>query len=111
MVSAAILLAGCTQFTTQVFRTQQTAENLAYTAYVGYTNALGQGVIHIDPTNAATIKEARLKFAASDKLVDNLRMAYDTNSFIKPQLVAAVSALGDQSSNVVWTIHFLTSKQ
>jgi hypothetical protein len=111
LVLSAIALAGCTMFkpsfSTQVFRLQQTSENLVYVAYVGYTNYLSSHVI--DGGTSNVIKEVRLKFAATDSLIDNLRMSYDTNSLVKDQLTAAVASLGDQASNVVWTIHYLTS--
>lgn len=102
------LLVGCTSFSTHVFRTEQTAVELAYSAYIGYTNSLLYLAITPDQSNA--IKQARLKFAATVGTVEALRGAYETNSAVKPQLEAITSTLLDQGSNIVWLINFVKSK-
>lgn len=105
---SALALAGCVGFSTQVFRTEQTAVNLAHGAYVGYTNALP--TLSITPDQSNAVKEARLKFAASVATVDLLRVEYETNSAVKPVLQAAADSLLAQGSNVVWLINYLKAK-
>lgn len=103
-----LVIVGCTSFTTNVFRAQQTSENLVYTGYIGYTQYLGLHLV--DPGMSNQIKEARLKFAATDRTIDSLRLSYDTNSTMKPQLEAAILTLQDQASNVVWLVHYFQLK-
>jgi hypothetical protein len=104
----AMLVAGCTSFSNHVFRTEQTSVHLAYGAYVGYTNALPQ--LHISPQASNDVKEARLQFAATVQVIDGLRVAYETNSAVKPQLEATLLTLADQSSNLVWLVHYVTGR-
>ena len=104
----AVFVAGCASFSTNMFRTEQVAVDLAYGAYVGYTNALPTLGITTDQSNA--VKHARLSFAASVATVEAMRLQYETNSAIKPALQAAVDALLSQSSNVVWIIKFVQTK-
>lgn len=101
------LLMGCASFSTNTFRTEQTAVNLVYTAYVGYTNAIP--VLHLTPDQSNAVKVARMKFAASVGVLEGWRSAYETNSAVKPQLQAALDALTDQSSNFVWLVTYLRS--
>ena len=95
---------GCSMFTTNIFRTQQTSENLVYTGYIGYTQYLTSHTIN--PQLQIQIKDARLKFAATDKTIDSLRLSYETNSALKPQIEATIATLQDQASNIVWLIHY-----
>lgn len=103
-----LALAGCTSFSTHAYRTEQTAVHLAHGAYVAYTNALPQ--LHITAQASNDVKEVRLQFAATVQVVDNLRTAYETNSAVKPQLEATLLTLADQSSNLVWLIHYVIQR-
>jgi hypothetical protein len=104
-----LLVAGCAMLTTNVFRTQQTSEDLVYMAYVGYTNYLTTHTI--DSSLSNNIRSARLKFAATDATLDQLRLAYDTNSLLKDQITATISTLSDQASNIVWLVNFYKKGQ
>lgn len=104
-----LAVVGCVPFSTHVFRTEQLAVNLAHAAYVGYTNALP--TLHITEDQSNAVKQARLKFAASVGTVESLRLAYETNSAIKPTLQAAIDSLVDQSSNVVWLIEYFKAQK
>lgn len=99
-----LLLAGCVSFTTHVFRAEETATHLAYTAYMGWTNELATGTVSPEASNA--VKQARLRFAASVQVVEAFRLEYITNVAAKPQLQAALEAMAGQSSNVVWLIGY-----
>lgn len=107
----AVLIAGCANFSNQAFRLEQTAENLAYTAYVGYTNALLSGTLKISADESNAVKSARLKFAATLATAEALRRAYETNSATKPLLQGALATLNDQASNVVWTINYVSKSK
>lgn len=100
-----LVLLGCTSFSTHVFRVEQTATHLAFTAYVGYTNALP--ALNLNPQQSNEVKRARLKFAATVGTLEALRLEYATNAEVKPQIQAILPALVDQSSNVVWLINFV----
>jgi len=102
---AAVCLIGCASFSTNLFRTEQALTGVAYTAYQGYTNALFNGTLHVDPTNQAKIKQARLQFAASVRTVDLWRVAYATNSAVEPQAQAALDALTANATNFLTLIH------
>jgi hypothetical protein len=104
------LLMGCASFDTNAFRTEQTALNLAYGAYVGWTNYLATADPQPSPQVVAVVKEARLKFAASLSVVDALRVSYATNSAVQPALNSALTTLTDQSSNLVWLATYLKGK-
>ncbi len=104
---AGVALIGCASFSTNVFRTEQTAVNTAYTAYVGYTNAVNQGLLKVSADESNAIKSARLKFAASVSVVEAWRSAYETNNAVKPQLQAALDAALGESSNIVWLVNYL----
>lgn len=106
----ALLLIGCASFQTNAWRTEQTAVNLAYTTYVGYTNALFTGVLKISETDSNAVKQARLKFAASVGVADALLASYGTNGATKPQVQAVLVSLNEQASNIVWLISFLKGK-
>ena len=102
-----LVAVGCQHFTTDIFRMQQTSENIAYTAYVGYTQGLSSQVIVLkNPGVSNQIKEARLKFAATDRTIDALRVSYATNSALKPQIEATIATLQDNASNLVWLINY-----
>jgi hypothetical protein len=113
-VASAILciafgLAACSSLSTNVFRTEQAATQLAFGAYAGYTNALAKGLLRISAADSNNIRALRLKFAASVSLVDSLNAQYATNSAIQSQLTAALATLGDQASNIVWTIGYVSA--
>lgn len=112
---AAIVLAclvgwGCASFSTNTYRTEQTAVNIAYTAFVGWTNYLATATPPPSPQTVAAVKEARLKFAATAATVEALRVSYETNSALKQPLQAAIATMTDQSSNIVWIITYLKGK-
>ena len=100
-----VLVVGCASFATNTFRTEQTAVNVAYTAYQGYTQGLASGSITVTTDQSNSIKQARLKFAASVSTLDAWRSAYETNSQTQPQVQAALDAALAQSSNLVFLIN------
>jgi len=106
-LAIAALFVACANFSTNVWRTEQTAVNTAYASYVAYTNGVASGVIKVSAEQAASIKTARLSFAGSINVVEAWRQAYETNSAVKPQLQAALDAALAQSSNIVWLISFV----
>lgn len=91
-------LTACASFSTQAFRTEQTAVNLAYTAYVGWTNYMA--VVTVSPQASNQVKQARLKFASTLLEVEALRLKYSTNSTAKPALQSALTALYDEAENL-----------
>lgn len=101
----ALLILGCASFSTNVFRTEQTAVNVVYGAYVPYTQALLSGTLHITPDQSNAVKMARLKFSASVGVLESFRISYGTNSDLKPQVEASLAAVLANSSNVVYLIH------
>lgn len=105
-----VLLYGCSNFSNDLFRSEQTLGGVAFASYVGYTNGLANGTLKpsVDESNA--IKSARIKLAASVLTVEQWRLAYETNSAVKPQAQAALDALVSDSSNVVALINLLKSK-
>ncbi len=107
----AALVVGCASFATNTFRTEQTAVSAVLTAYSGYTNALLNGTLKISSTQSNEIKSARLKFAASVSVLEQWRESYRTNSAVKPQAEAALSAVLENSSNIVYLISFLKGGQ
>lgn len=100
-------LVGCVNFSTNFFRTEQTATGAAYTAYQGYTNGVGNGTIVVTPGERDAIKAARIRFAAAVLTAEGWRQAYETNSAMQPQAQAALTALIDDSSNVVYLINLV----
>jgi hypothetical protein len=95
-------LAACANFSQNVWRTEQSAVNLVYGAYQGYTNGIVQ---RLSPQASNDVRSARLKFAASVATLDAWRSAYDTNSALKPQLQAALDAALENSSNIVYLVN------
>jgi hypothetical protein len=108
-VVASLVMVGCASFSTNTFRAEQTAVNMAFTAYQGWTNYLALFPVSAERSNA--VKTARLQFAATVGTVEALRVAYETNSAVKPQLQATLLTLADQSSNVVWLVNFFQAQQ
>jgi hypothetical protein len=104
------VLVGCTNFATNLFRTEQAMTGTAYTAYVAYTNGLFNGTIKPSVDESNSIKSARIKFAASVLTVEQWRQAYNTNSAVQPQTEAALTALIGDSSNVVYLINLVRAK-
>lgn len=98
-------LAGCASFSTNTFRTEQTAVDLVYTAYVGYTNALP--TLNLTPDQSNAVKVARLKFAATVGVLDSWRSAYETNSALESQVQAALDATLSEASNITWLITYI----
>jgi hypothetical protein len=89
-------------FSQNVWRTEQSAVNLVYGAYQGYTNGIVQ---KLSAQQSNDVRSARLKFAASVATLDAWRSAYDTNSALKPQLQAALDAALENSSNIVYLVN------
>lgn len=104
------IIMGCSNLSTNLFKSEQTLTGVAYSAYVGYTNGLASGAIKpsLDESNA--IKSARIKFAASVLTVEAWREAYSTNSAVGSQAQAALTALSLDSSNVVYLINLVRAK-
>lgn len=104
LLSLACLI-GCTSFSNHVFRAEQAAVTLAYGAYIGYTNALP--TLNLTPQQSNAVKQARLHFAASVSVLDSWRVSYETNSTVKPQVEAALTAVSANSSNLIWLITYI----
>ncbi len=102
-----LLLVACSQFSANMWRSEQTAQNLVYTTYVGYTSGVANGVIKVTPPQSNAIKQARLKFAASIQVAEAWRLSYETNSAMKPYAQAALDAVLDNSSNFVYVYNLL----
>lgn len=98
-----VVLLGCTNPATSLFRAEQTTVDLVHGAYVGYTNALLTMPISVTTSNA--IRDARLKFGATALTFDDLREVYETNSAVKPQIQAILDSLTQQSTNIVQLIN------
>jgi len=109
-VVALAVLVGCASFSTNTFRTEQTLTQVAYGAYVSYTNGLASGIIHVTPDQSNSVRTARLQFAASVRTLESWRNAYETNSATKPQVQSALDALTVNSSNFVFLINLFKSK-
>lgn len=112
---ALLFLVGCASFSTNVFRVEQSATEVAYGGYVTYTNWLLTSLADpkLTPERRASlvtisndVKQARLRFAATVTAVESMRLSYETNSALKPALEAAVVTLTDQSSNLCWLITY-----
>ena len=104
-----LLLVGCVSFSTHVFRTEQTAVTIAYSGYVGWTNYLFQFPGRVTPQQSNDVKQARLRFAATVKAVEVMRLSYETNSALKQPLEAGLLSMLNQSSNIVWLIQYYRS--
>lgn len=104
-VLSLLILVGCASFSTNLFRTEQTATDAVYGAYQAYTNALGSGTLHLSQDQSNAVKHARLEFAASVGVLESWRAAYETNSAVKPQAQAALDAVLLNSSNVLYLIN------
>lgn len=109
ILSDAVFINGCASANTNLFRAEQTLTSTAYGAYIGYTNALWNGSLNVSESESNAVKQARLKLAASVALVENYRVAYETNSAVKPYAQAALDAAIQSGSNLVWTINFVRS--
>ena len=100
-----LVVAACSNFSTNMWRTEQTAVNTAYAAYTGWTNYLNEHPATPQDVKD-TVKAARLGFAGSIHVAESWRQAYDTNSAVKPQAQAALEATLANASNVVWLVTF-----
>lgn len=114
-VGSILFVAGCSNLSANVFRTEQAATTVAYGAYVGYTNWLLTSFA--DPkltadrkaqlvTISNQVKVARLRFAATVSTVEALRVQYETNSTLKPPLEAGLQTIIGESSNLCWLINY-----
>jgi len=101
-----LLLIGCASFSTNVFRAEQTAVNIGYAAYTGYTNGLATGAIKISPDGSNAVRSARLRFAASVGTLETLRERYEVDSALKEPVLAALDTVRSESSNLVWVINY-----
>jgi hypothetical protein len=114
LIPLAVLLAiiGCTSFSTNLFRAEQTATSAAMAAYSGYTQALASGSLKLSATDSNAIKAARLDFAASVGVLETFRLSYETNATdaTKSAAQAALAAALANSSNLVWLIHRIQSQ-
>ena len=100
------LLVGCASFSTQVFRTEQTAVTLAYSGYVGWTNYMAQFPQRVTPQASNEVKQARLRFAATVATVESMRQSYETNSAFKAPIEAGLQTMIEQSTNMLWLINY-----
>lgn len=108
------LCAGCGSLDRTAFNTTRTAVALAdagMTAYGSYyRSAWNNPEIYRTTTNR--LAEQRKVLSAlsynvgiSAELAETLRRAYRTNTAVKPQLVGALDTLGQNASNIVWTVN------
>lgn len=111
VIIGAAMIFGCANFSTNLFRSEQTITGAAYTAYIGYTNALNSGTISPTPTERDAIKQARIRFAAGVLTVEGWREAYKTNTAVMSQAQSALDALTDSESNLVYLINLVRAKQ
>lgn len=98
---------GCQSAATNMFRAEQAATHVAFTTYVGYTNALANGVIHPSAQASNDVRTARLKLAASIQTAETWRSEYETNAAVEGVYLGALNAVVDNSSNFVYLINFL----
>ena len=103
-----VILSGCARFPTQVFRLEQSSTQLAYTAYMGWTNYMAHYPVTLEA--ASKVKQARLQFAATARTIDALRYAYETNREVRPMIEATLITFADQSSNIVWLVNYYQGK-
>jgi hypothetical protein len=106
----ALVMFGCAGFSTNLFRSEQTLTGTAYTAYIAYTNGLSNGTITPTVTESNAIKQARIRFAAGVLTVEGWRQAYQTNSAVMNQAQAALGALAESGSNLIYTINLVRAK-
>lgn len=119
LIPILLALVGCAGFSTHVFRMEQTAVTVAYGGYVGWTNYLLSTLENpnTSPDRRATlvmasnsVKQARLRFAATVATVEALRASYETNSAVKPAVEAGLQTIISESSNVCWLITYWRSQ-
>src|SRR5689334_5231945 len=105
-LAAAVLatagLVACASFGTNAFRTEQATVNLAYTAYVGWTNFLTtpEG-LKVNAAQSNAVKQTRLRFAESLVAVEHLRTTFATNSAVQPDYQAALTSLQSNAGELV----------
>lgn len=106
-IIALAFLVGCADFQTNVFRTEQASVDIAFTAYVGWTNYLSTATVTPHLLQASNdVRTARLQFGATVSTLDSIAQEYRTNSAVRPQLDATLLTLSDQKSNLVWLVNF-----
>lgn len=98
---------GCTSFSTTVFRLESTTATLGTNAVASFNAYYGAS------TNKAALEAPREQIYAASRamavhlsVVEAYRLAYQTNSAVKPQLEAALQAAVDTSSNIVWLVNW-----
>lgn len=113
-VSAALLalalLAACAaqKFSNNAFRTEQTAVNLAFTTWKGWTNYLTTPAgLNVTPGQSNQVKQVRLKFAESLVEAEHLRVTFSTNSTVQPAYEAALSTLEANAGELVTLINMI----
>lgn len=99
-----ILIVGCANLSNNIFRTEQTSVDLAYGGYTVWTNYMASHTVSPDASNS--VRQARLKFAASVYTLEAFRSAYETNSALQDPLTASLSAVVADSSNLVWLVSY-----
>lgn len=118
-LACALALVGCGGFINGVKNTRATAVDLAYGGYTTWTNYYSTKTNQVTTTpdqlaalnqTAATVKDARLKFAATIGVLDGWIGAYQTNSAVKPQLQAVLDSTISSASNFVWLVNFYQGK-
>jgi hypothetical protein len=100
---------GCNNLSNNVFRTEQTATDMAYGGYTAWTNYLSNHIV--SPQASNTVRQARLEFAASVGTLETMRQAYNTNSALAAPLQATLVTLTSQSSNLVWLINYFQASR
>ena len=109
-----LIVAGCQGLSTNTFRLEQTAVDLATGARAGWsnfymlsTNGADAATLAKLNSEAAQVADARRKFAATIGTLENLRASYTTNSSLRPQVEAGLLAVNDNLSNLVWLVTYL----
>ena len=112
LCACAGLLVSCKSFNASVYQ----AENLAADTAVGglkiwasyykqNTNGAPLPVIAALDIKANQVNKASREFGTVLAITEELRVAYGTNTTVKPMLRASVVALENQSSNIVQLVH------
>jgi uncharacterized iron-regulated membrane protein len=107
------LLFGCSGLSNTTFHLEATAVDLATGARAGFsnyycfaTNGADAATLAKLNAEAASFRDARLRFAATVGTLESLRSAYSTNSTLRPQVEAGLQAVNVEASNLVFLVNY-----